>query len=158
MKIIKQMIIAFMCVIFAIGGCVSAYAADNNVGVSPKPSYINQEGITTYGTKEPKQNWNLSTKGRYNFSGVAENNSLFSNYKLTGVSRAKISVYNYSSETLYMSVLKDGLIFNQTIQSNQIAGNTTSKPVTFYVNLDSSSKYILFFEAPCNFKGYIEKA
>lgn len=133
------------------------YAADKNIGVSPNPEYISESVIQPYGTSAPRNVWNLASKGRYNFSGQAKYDNLYSNYKLTGVSRAKIAVYNYSSSTLTLKVVKDGFLYS-TVLSTQVAGNTTKNPAVFYVNLDASKNYILIFMSPSNFSGYIEKA
>lgn len=156
MKILKQSIIVFLCTLFVIGNCSTVYAADKNIGVSPNPEYISESVIQPYGTSAPRNVWNLASKGRYNFSGQAKYDNLYSNYKLTGVSRAKIAVYNYSSSTLTLKVVKDGFLYS-TVLSTQVAGNTTKNPAVFYVNLDASKNYILIFMSPSNFSGYIEK-
>lgn len=157
MKILKQSIIVFLCTLFVIGNCSTVYAADKNIGVSPNPEYISESVIQPYGTSAPRNVWNLASKGRYNFSGQAKYDNLYSNYKLTGVSRAKIAVYNYSSSTLTLKVVKDGFLYS-TVLSTQVSGNTTKNPAVFYVNLDASKNYILIFMSPSNFSGYIEKA
>lgn len=139
-------------------GCyTTAYAAENNVGVTPDPSYLAENQIRPYGTKEPNAVWNLATRGRYNFEGVANKSCLYTNYLLTGASRVKIVVYNYSSSTLYFSVVKKGIINSRVIRTS-VAANTTKDPAVFYVNLESSKEYMLYFEYPCNFSGYIQKA
>lgn len=147
----------YIAMVIAICSCTTAYAADTNIGVTANPTYLSDDGMQLYGTSEPKNEWNLATKGKYEFKGSANYDNLYSNYYFTGVSREKIVVYNYRSSTLTVTVLKKG-IFNTTVQTNQVAGNTTSNPAVFYVNLDSSKKYILNFDAPSNFSGYIQKA
>lgn len=100
----------YIAMVIAICSCTTVYAADTNIGVTANPTYLSDDGMQLYGTSEPKNEWNLATKGKYEFKGSANYDDLYSNYYFTGVSRAKIVVYNYRSSTLTVTVLKKAFL------------------------------------------------
>ncbi|MDO9100084.1 MAG: hypothetical protein Q7V53_04980 [Caldisericota bacterium] len=104
----------------------------------------------------PSSVWNLSTQGQYNFSGLAEASTLYSNYKFTGVTSTKISVSNKStSSNLKVQLVRDDAVFDTAVSTVTIPKNGTS---TWTVTgLSSSNRYYLKFYAPSNFSGYIRK-
>lgn len=133
----------------------STVFANENFGVTEHPDYLYNASIEPYSTSEPKKEWNLATKGRYNFSGYATVENLYTNYYFTGVTRVKIHVKNSGSGTMTVILLKKALI-NSEIHSTNIS---KGEGPTYYVNgLSSSKKYMLLFQASGDFSGYIEKA
>lgn len=116
--------------------------------------------VNTYaGTSTPKTNWNLKSDGQYNFSGQANNSKLYTNYRFTGVGKAKISVRNHNSSVLVVKIVEVGTGIagtNKTIQTVRIP----AKGTTTWTNSDfkSSKKYYLTFGSPSDFSGYIKKA
>jgi len=73
MKKIKSIMATFFCLLMIFGGYTNVYANDINIGVSENPSYIIEENdIVPYSTYFPTKTWNLSSDGKYDFSGYIE--------------------------------------------------------------------------------------
>lgn len=155
MKQIKNFIAIFFCLLMVFGGYTTVYADEANIGVTNDPSYIFEEGVVPFSTYLPTDTWDLSKNTKYNFSGKANTETLYTNYLFTGVSKVKIHVNNTSSSTLKVELKKDKSGLNTVTSSKKIEGNNY---IEWTVNVDSSSKYYIRFVAPCNFNGYIEKA
>ncbi len=89
-RILKSIFISILCVIAIFSNTILAFADDNtNIGLTANPFYLDIP-ISTYSTSLPTKTYNLSTKGRYYFSGKANVQNLYSNYLFTGVSKVKI--------------------------------------------------------------------
>lgn len=154
MKKLQSLLCIILCGIITLSGGLVSYAGEN-IGVSENPPYLNESSIQPYSTREPKEEWNLATKGRYNFSGYATVENLYTNYYFTGVSKVRIHVENKGSGTMTIKLLKKAFI-NSEIHSTDLSKSSST---TYTVSsLDSSKKYMILFQATGNFSGYIEKA
>lgn len=144
---------------FLLGAClasstVSVFASsvEQNVGVSP----IKRWEVQTKETTIPTTTWNVSDKGKYDFSGQAAKQTLFTNYLFTGKTNYSIYVDNKKAATNNLSVTvyksKSGL--DSPIKTASVQGQY---PSTISVsNLSSSDKIYVGFEAPSHFSGYIK--
>jgi hypothetical protein len=154
MKKIKSFVCVLFCAIVAFNGAITSYASDN-IGVSENPTYLSSSEIQLYSTSEPKTEWNLSTKGKYSFSGSAKNNGLYTNYYFTGVDKVKIYVKNNGSSNFIVDFCKKNLL-NTTVDERTVYKNGYT---TYTISsLSKSKKYFLYFVPPCSFEGYIVKA
>ncbi|HIR52261.1 MAG TPA: hypothetical protein IAB39_02495 [Candidatus Onthovicinus excrementipullorum] len=154
----KKLLSTLLAVAILSVSCVTmASAATNeNVGVSEVPPITYESEIVPFGVSKPSKNWNLSSQGRYNFSGNSYGQDLYSNYNLTGVNKVKIYVKNNYSGTLKIKLLKSQTGIDWAVSKMEIDGG---EEVTWTASgLDSSAKYILKFYGPSDFSGWIEKA
>lgn len=155
MKTTKRIISFVLCFIMMLGGYTTVYAQVENVRVTNSPVYlVDGSEINLYTTEFPDKTWNLSTKGKYNFSGWTGSGSLYSNYLFTGVSKVDIYVNNLSSSRITVELKKDVTGFNPISSIKTISGNNDQK---WSVDIDSSSKYYLRFTGGGDFDGYIVK-
>lgn len=132
------------------------YETQENVGVNDvEPGVGEPNIIVPYGTSKPTSTWDLSTQGRYTFSGSANSFvSLYTNYLLTGKSSVKIYVRNNDHQySLKFKVKRKDLIFDNTVKSYELA---LGKDTTINLTLDKSSNYYIEFTGPNTFSGYIE--
>ena len=159
MKITKRVLSFALCFIMMLGGYTTVYAQEENVGLTDKPEYIVENGaVSTYSTSLPTKVWNLKTKGRYNFSGHTESNTLYTNYLFTGVSKVVIYVKNnLSDENVKFQLKKDVSGINSTVSTNYVDKGKGSYTKTT-VKVDAKCYYYIRFPATCNFSGYIEAA
>lgn len=154
----KKGISLLFALIIILNCMVMASAAESgNIGVSEVPPIVTESGIQPYGTSKPSSGWNLATKGRYNFKGNSYDKPLYSNYYITGVSAAKLYIKNlHSSNQLEFKLLKVQFGIDWSVYDTEV---TPRGDVTCNIsNLDPNEKYILRFEGPSDFEGYIEKA
>lgn len=115
------------------------------------PIYLS-DGYSTNDNTYPRTTWNLSTRGKYDFSGDAYGKAtLYSNYLFTGVDRLDITVFNTGTNSITVTVKKDGLIDTVVGSFTVSAGGTAVK----YYDVDDNSKYYLCFSGPCHFNGWI---
>lgn len=127
-----------------------------NVGVNEvEPGIGDPNQIVPYGTSKPTSTWNLSTKGRYTFSGYLTSvRSLYTNYLLTGKSSVSIYVRNNGTTSMKFKVMRKDLVFDNQVGSTYQVSAGKSGTVT--VTLDSSKNYYIEFLGPCDFNGYIQ--
>lgn len=123
-----------------------------NVNVTQTPAYINNQDISTYEFYRPTQYFDL-TQRDYHFEGSADLSDLYTNYYFEGISKFTVSVVNYSDTTLTVKVLCLGNFFDSTVASTKVYSGCSV--YSTFKDLDTSKRYCLLFEAPCNFKGYI---
>lgn len=155
---LKKMLSVFlvMAIIGASSTALASAATDENVGVSEVPPTTYESEIVPFGVSKPSKDWNLSSQGRYNFSGNSYGQDLYSNYNLTGVNKVKIYVKNNYSRTLTVKLLKSQTGIDWSVSTMKIDGG---EEATWTASgLDSSAKYILKFYGPSDFSGWIEKA
>ncbi|WP_144787403.1 hypothetical protein [Lysinibacillus fusiformis] len=132
------------------------YETQENVGVNDvEPGLGEPNVIVPFGTSKPTSTWDLSTQGRYPFSGSANSAvSLYTNYLLTGKSSVKIYVRNNDHQySLKFKVKRKDLVFDNTIGSYELA---LGKDTTINLSFDKSSNYYIEFSGPNNFSGHIE--
>lgn len=132
---------------------------DNNIGVSfIKPNTSGGE-ISTFGTSKPTNKWNLNSSGRYDFSGGAAYDTLYTNYLFTGVSSVRVKLTATKNNSLRAELWQRNTGFLQsdskvyTFSELQV-GNTAE---TTLFGLSSSANYYIKFLAPSYFTGWIEK-
>jgi len=106
------------------------------------------------GVDKPTSTWDLSSKGRYNFSGEAYAVDLYTNYYLTGKSSVTISITNKStSKSMKAKLFEKSAWFISESTVTVPANGTTTWTVS---GLDKSAKYYIQFYNPCYFSGYIK--
>lgn len=133
----------------------AAYAADENIGVSPNPPFIGTGNeIVPYSENKPKTIWSWSN-GQYNFEGYAQNVVLYTNYMFTGVELFKIVVTNMNKSTPITVRLQ------RSVGGIDFSASTVKIPAgetaTWFPETTASLKYYLSFSNPSNFEGYIVK-
>lgn len=155
MKFKKFLTVMFLSTLLAFSGSTFA-SAEENVGVTEvAPGQPDTSGeITPYSTTYPKSVWNLSTQGKYNFSGAANNQKLYTNYLFTGKKHASLyientsSTYSITAKFRQKKTLLDSTVYTVTLKP----GQWVSRALT----LDQSAHYYLEVAAPSKFKGYIQ--
>lgn len=150
---IKAFLCAALCAVSAMSITVSA----ENYNVTPTPNYIDDTGIAPQATDKPYLTWDLSSDGRYDFSGSSSDGQpLYTNKMFTGVVQYHLYVENKRNTTLTVTVYKDRAFLPDTVvDTYTIPANDTKE--FDRGNWDSSEKYYLDFGTNCKFKGYIEK-
>ena len=126
-----------------------------NVGLTEEPPQDTRTGgITPFSMSKPSNIWNLSSKGRYNFSGATEYNLLYTNYLFTGKKSVTLYIKNTSGTyDLDVSFKEKKLLSDTTVWGADIR---IGKAVTIPLTLNSSSNYYLVANYPGKFEGYIE--
>lgn len=109
----------------------------------------------TRGLGEPRETWNLATKGRYNFSGKAVGSDLYTDYLFTGVDYVRIWVTNHSNKKLLVKVFEKGTLWGFNYVSS-VECEPNNNTVWRISSLSKSKKYYIQFYAPSEFSGYIE--
>ncbi len=112
--------------------------------------------IVPFGASPPLlQYWNVSTKGRYSFSGTFNyNRALYTNYYIRGATKYYTKVQNHKSYRIGIQA-KDRL---STYYSTSIPGNSTLY-TTITINSSSNNFYLKFFPVDLqngSISGYIE--
>lgn len=125
-----------------------------NNGMHEIPLVFNQSDVMPFGVTKPTDDWNLISKGQYDFQGKSYSQNLYSNYRLTGATKVEIYVKNNSTFNLTVKLLKSqtGVDWSQStkkIDANEDQTWSVSK-------LDSSAKYVLKFSGPSEFFGNIK--
>lgn len=136
---------------------VVLFETEENKGVNEvAPGLGNPNEIIPYGTSKPEKTWNLSTSGRYGFSGYLNSaRSLYTDYLLTGKSSVKIWARNHHHQyDLKFRLMRKDLIFDNQIGIYSVP---VGKDGTVNVSkLDSSKNYYIEFIGVSDFSGYIE--
>ncbi|MBO4484496.1 MAG: hypothetical protein J5738_03815 [Lachnospiraceae bacterium] len=119
--------------------------------------FWNSIGVAEASTKKPSGIWDW-TNGAYTFSGAADYNDLYTNYRFTNMTKAAFSVTNTSGS--YSLVVKvksveawykpDKVVSSATIPP----GGTCNWEKS---GLDSGKQYYIIFEYPCKFYGSITR-
>lgn len=155
MRKIKKVVLLFLTLAIMMNCIFIANAATNeNVGVSEVPPEISESLIVPFGVSKPSSEWNLSSKGQYNFSGNSYSQTLYSNYYFTGVTKVEIKVTNNCTSKLTVKLLKSqtGVDWSQSTKTI----NSGEYQIWSVSGLSTSSKYILSFSGPSDFSGYIK--
>ena len=135
-----------------VNGSSDEYLLLDGLSTTP-PIGVANEDVTAYDNSIPSNVWNLSSSGRYDFSGVATGKAnLYTNYLFTGVNSLAISVTNKNTSTLTVTVYKNGIILTK-VGSFIVNPNTSS--VKSY-NVKSNNNYYIAFSSPCNFSGFVQ--
>lgn len=126
-----------------------------NVGLTyTEPAVISDSvEVTPRDNTYPELVWNLSSKGKYEFSGQSNGSAyLYTNYMFTGVDPIVIHVENKGSSAITVKVRKKGTIITTTVHTFTVPANSTKIET---VNVNSNDYYYLAFSSPNNFTGYI---
>ncbi|WP_350343946.1 hypothetical protein PRVXT_000309 [Proteinivorax tanatarense] len=101
-------------------------------------------------TSIPREVWDISSKGQYNFAGVARHQNLYSNYKFKGKSSYAVVVNNYSHESLTVKTKT----FWKTYHTVTVSPGHTRY---FFPEIGNPNReiYLLFQGGYRNFDGYI---
>ncbi|KYG90733.1 hypothetical protein A0U40_07100 [[Bacillus] sp. KCTC 13219] len=133
---------------------IISFDAQENIGVSDQPPIlVLTDKVTTYGTDRPLSKWDLSTNGKYNFSGGASNSTLYTDYYFTGKNQVTLVIKNNSFSNFLDVGLAEVSLLGGTVWGAQIG---LGKTLTITIPVDSSKKYYLAFGAPSNFTGSIQ--
>lgn len=133
--------------------------SNGNIGVSYIRPTANDREISPFGTSKPTGKWNLSSSGRYDFSGGASYEALYTNYLFTGASSVRVKLTATKNNSLRAELWQRKTGFLQSDSkvytfSEVPVGNTTETTV---FGLSSSASYYIKFLAPAYFTGWIEK-
>ncbi|QTD40355.1 hypothetical protein [Sporosarcina sp. Te-1] len=131
-------------------------STQENVGLNEVgPGVGDPNEIVPYGTSKPTSTWDLSTQGRYTFSGYLNSvRDLYTNYLLTGKSSAEIYIWNNDTTRLRFKVMQKNLLFDSQIgPTYELAAGATG---TVNVSLDASKNYYIVFQGPCDVGGWIQ--
>lgn len=139
---------------------ITAFAAERNPTIMEDfsknyhVSTINpMNQLSTYGTSQPTQAWNIVTQGVYTFSGQAAYSKLYLSYLLYGTSYFKVNVTNLST-TSYLTFNPHDSI---NLTPVTLSPNTTTDPLLHY-QLQSGKRYFLLsFNAPSHFSGSVSE-
>lgn len=127
-----------------------------NVGVSPElPIYVDDgEGlISPFGLDVPRNGWDMSIKGRYDFQGIAQRSTLYTDYYFTGQTSYSVIINNFRDETLRVDLMERKPLWDTTVRTWNVSPGATR--FGSESGLSSSKNYYLRFHAPCDFSGYI---
>lgn len=131
-----------------------------NVEMSPeRPIYVDDgEGeISPFGLDVPRNGWDMSIRGQYDFHGTAQISTLYTDYYFTGQSSYSVIINNFQDETLRVDLMqKNALWFDTTIRTWNV--NPGASFLGIQRDLSSSNNYYLKFHAPSNFSGYIRQS
>lgn len=154
-KISKILSVLLALTISLLGSTSIVYANQQNIGLCDKPTYLEYNGVETFGIDKPyNSEWDLSKEGKYKFSGWCIDNYLYTNYTFTGASSVRIWVDNKADQKITVKLLKQktGVDWSQSTRSIE-AGESLSWRVD---SLDKKSYYYLQFSKGSNVSGYIE--
>lgn len=118
----------------------------DNVGVSfEKPVELNP-AVSTMGIAHPSKIWNISKKGKYNFSGKASDGStLYTNYLFKGKNNYKIYVKNTGKTAITVTA-------RRTLKKYATTKISKGKSAVIeFSNIKSDTKFYIVFEGG---KGY----
>ena len=148
-------LIFILCLIFVLSSSTISLAETQNVNVSTTPpGSTHTGGVTTNDVFPPSSTINLMDEGRLDFSGWADNTSLYTNKAFKGVTQIRLVVTNNDSSTLTVKLHQDNFLGSTVIATYTVQSTYTL--YTFPSNLNSSKSYFLEFVNPCDFEGYIE--
>ena len=103
---------------------------------------------------KPSKTWDLSSKGKYSFSGSSQAATLYTNYLFTGKTSVTIKINNNKNKDVTVKYRRKDLIFDNTIYTVTIKPNESEE---FTINnLDKSNKYYISFSGSCDVDGYIK--
>ncbi|MCZ0702315.1 hypothetical protein J2T56_000648 [Natronobacillus azotifigens] len=127
-----------------------------NVGVSPElPAYVDEgEGeISPLGLGVPRNEWDMSIRGQYDFQGTAQRSTLYTDYLLTGQSSYSVRINNSRSDTFRVDLMQKNVIWDTTVRTWNVSPGASL--FASQTGLSSSNSYYLKFHAPSNFSGRI---
>lgn len=148
---LKKLLSLGLAVVMTLSMGTSAFATDqvsinSNYNVSVvEPTEHFQRGISI-----PSKEWDVTSKGEYEFAGTSNYQDLYTNYLITGKDRYSVTVTNDSDSKLTVKVKTRWT----TYSTNTIASNDT---VIFDVEgmKDDTNIYILFEGSYQDFSGSI---
>jgi hypothetical protein len=156
----KKILCVGTMVLAMVATCVPAFAADENIGVSPfKPG--TNTGIETRTTSKPGyfETYDIASLGKYKFSGQAANESLYTNYSFIGCTAYDIQVKNLkgsNAESLDVVVYKSPAIgTDKKLKSVTVKGQIT-KNISIS-SLKTGDRVFIEFKAPSHFSGWIDE-
>lgn len=126
-------------------GDIEIAAMDKNYGVSPiEPT----PGVETRSISKPRDIWDISSQGIYNFGGEASNSTLYTNYKFKGKTSYTITINNnHGSKTLSVRCIgAKGSVKVKAGKTGTIKISGIKADKTFYIS----------FSAPSNFDGTVK--
>lgn len=99
----------------------------------------------------PSNKWNILDKGPYNFSGESSNYGLYTNYAIVGGTSYAIQVHNTSG------IYDLGVEVTGARSSGDFLVGTGRTVIKYIVPESSSTRFYLYFSAPCYFEGSISR-
>lgn len=155
-KMFKKMVVLCVSFVMAISAMTVTVSAEEKLyGLSVTPPAYNNGGndISPHDNNYPTKVWNLATQGMYTAEGEANGQAdIYTLYRFTGVDSISISVNNWSSKDLKVTLYKYGLITTIEGSFTASANNGGGK---LFLKLDADKQYYFGFSAPCNFTAYI---
>ena len=147
------LILAFVCMLSTTS---VAFASPENVGLTDSPSYLIDGGISTYDGKKPTDVWNMTTMGKYTFSGDTCGGYLYTLYRFTSTWGLKITVTNDDPKyEVNVVVYECRSLFDKDLADRTIKPGDT---LTFTVNdLNFLSEYYVRFSSASKVHGTISK-
>ena len=134
-------------------GFSSVFASTKNINVSTTPPGSSSGSITPDSVFPPSSTVNISDGSMMNFSGTAQISDLYLNNMFTGASKVEFYFHNYSDKTLTINLKKRGVL-DSTVDTFTCRPN--NECWIFDQFLNSSEKYYLVFNAPCEFDGWLQ--
>lgn len=127
-----------------------------NVGVSLElPAYVDEgeREISPLGLGVPRNEWDMSIRGKYDFRGTAQRSDLYTDYYFTGQSSYSVRINNSRSDTLRVDLMQKNILWDTTVRTWNVSPGASL--FSGQTGLSSSNDYYLKFYAPSNFSGYI---
>lgn len=159
----KLFLSTLLCLTLIAGTSISlASGFDSNYHVSTEsPSTaitlgtsIEHDGISR-NQDYPDNTWDVSTKGKYKFSGSTDHHKLYTNYLLTGKTSYKIHVENnMHNNKLKMFVYKK--VWGRDKCLKKISLSTQSDKDYSVTGLDTDDEIYIYFDCPAYFEGYVK--
>ncbi len=129
---------------------------EENVGVCPNKRWESE--FSTNGLSKPSEKWDLKKEGKYDFSGNAAKEDLYTNYLFTGVTEIRVKLHATKYQPLNAELWQRRTkLFQSDVKVatfNTVEVGYSSETTLF--GLDSSANYYIKFIAPAYFTGWIE--
>lgn len=149
----RKIFLIMLALLLLVPSMVMANGSFELIGVTENPEYLdkNEDEIVPYETYKPTNIYDFTYNNKYNFSGEAYRQDLYTNYLFTGKTMYSVVVTNRNpNNLLHVAAYKKQSLFDEKLQEIDI---TTSGSFVFYA--DKSDKVYLRFTAPCDFSGNI---
>lgn len=139
-----------ICVVTIYGNKCSVLAAEEGTLYNVIASEETNSNARVIYKSEIKGVRNLNN-GKYEFSGEANNSTLYSNHYFTGKSNVEYRLENYSDSKLTVKIYKkNGLTAVETLT---MRAHTKGGGM---ITLDKNTEYYLKFQSPSHFYGYVK--
>lgn len=147
----KKIIVSILMMLLVFGQTLPVAASENDVDISNiGVSEICPDGeLSTFGMDRPETVWNIKKKGRYDFSGSANNVCIYTNCKFTGKTSYTFHVKNTGKNPI---VVKAKRLTKTYAKTDISAGKSASVD---FSNIKSDTEFYMTFEGS-KFEGYIK--